>query len=238
MQIEDYFTEEDAKFFFSRQQASDFAKLIAGDFNPIHDQDARRFCVPGDLLFAVVLYKYGLSRHMRFIFSGMVTEETVLIFPDVAAQTLIIKDAGGREYLRVEREGETSRDLDLIQDLTRGYVEFSGQTFPHILVPLMSDHHIMINPERPLVIYESMVIDISRLDISDLQLELTQSSLDIDGKRGDVRLAFRLSAAGKTVGTGEKNMVLSGLRPFDTAKVDELVESYTARKQAYNVAKR
>jgi hypothetical protein len=56
----------------SPDQGSRFAKDIAGDFNPIHDADSRRFCVPGDLLFALVLARYGVSACMHCRFVGMV----------------------------------------------------------------------------------------------------------------------------------------------------------------------
>lgn len=45
-----YFSTEDNQFQFTREQASHFAKKVAADFNPIHDEDNKRFCVPGDLL--------------------------------------------------------------------------------------------------------------------------------------------------------------------------------------------
>ena len=43
----------------SAEQGSRFAKEVAGDFNPIHDHDSKRFCVPGDLLFAIALSDFG-----------------------------------------------------------------------------------------------------------------------------------------------------------------------------------
>jgi hypothetical protein len=113
------------------------------------------------------------------------------------------------------------------------YVRFSGQTFPHILVPLMSENHVMINPDRPLVIYESMSINLEQLDIVDPQLELTGSRLEVNGKRGEVHLDFQLNTAGKAIGRGEKSMILSGLRAYDADKVQTLVAGYNARKQAY-----
>ncbi len=35
---------------------------VVDDFNPIHDEDNKRFCVPGDLLFSVLLANVGLSQ--------------------------------------------------------------------------------------------------------------------------------------------------------------------------------
>lgn len=233
MFLNNYYNSNSEGIHVSRQQASDFAKKIAGDFNPIHDEDAKRFCVPGDLLFALVLNQYGLSQHMNFVFSGMVGDGVNLIFPEAGAETITISDSNGKDYLSIEREGDTSNDPDLIQTLTRRYVEFSGQTFPHILVPLMAEHNVMINPDRPLVIYESMVINMNRLDIKDPQLELTHSTLDVEGKRGRVCLEFCLKAGDEVVGTGKKNMVLSGLREFEQATIDQLEDNYSARKQAY-----
>ncbi len=231
MLLEDYYSEDDSKIIFSRQQASDFAKNIAGDFNPIHDTDAKRFCVPGDLLFSLVLAKCGLSQKMRFVFSGMVNDGVALNFPGTTSATLDIVDDNGKKYLSLERSDDTTQDKDLIRHLTHSYVRFSGQTFPHILVPLMSEQQVMINPDRPLVIYESMAIDLDRLDFENPQLELTHSVLEVDGKRGNVRLEFCLKAGDEIVGRGEKTMVISGLRAYDEGKVQAMVDSYATRKQ-------
>ena len=233
MLLKDYYSEDNKKVRFSRQQASRFAKEIAGDFNPIHDPDAKRFCVPGDLLFATVMSKYGLSQHMRFVFSDMVGDGVILNLPDSDSEKLDIHGDNGKNYLSLYRQGDTTDDQAVIQDLTRSYVRFSGKTFPHILVPLMSEKQVMINPDRPLVIYESMAIDLDRLDFVDPQLEMTDASLEVKGKRGSVHLGFRLEASGEIVGRGEKNMILSGLRALEEGKINSLVDNYIARKQAY-----
>ena len=231
MLLEDFYSEDNSKVIFSRQQASEFAKNIAGDFNPIHDTDAKRFCVPGDLLFSLVLAKCGLSQRMRFVFSDMVNDGVALNFPDTTSATLDIVDGNGKKYLSLERSGSTTRDKALIRDLTYSCVQFSGQTFPHVLVPLMSEQQVMLNPNRPLVIYESMTIDLDRLDFENPQLELTRPILEVNGKRGNVRLEFRVKAGGETVGRGEKVMVISGLLAYDEEKVQAMVDNYVSRKQ-------
>lgn len=230
MLLENFYSETASKIHFSRQQASDFAKQIAGDFNPIHDEEAKRFCVPGDLLFALLLNKYGISKKMHVTFAGMVSDGVALHFSDSTGDEIAIVDDKDKEFLSLKRSGETSRNEALIHNLTCRYVEFSGQTFPHILVPLMKQQQMMINPERPLVIYESMVIDIEDLNIEAPQLELSNSTFNVDGKRGTVCLKFNLLSGSDIVGTGEKNMVLSGLRDYDEASIQQLVESYDARK--------
>jgi len=78
LDLNNYVNKEDGKFIFSQQQASDFAKNVAGDFNPIHDVGAKKFLVPGDLLFSLILQQSGLSQKMQFTFSGMVNENTKL----------------------------------------------------------------------------------------------------------------------------------------------------------------
>ncbi len=229
MILENYYRINQNRVLVSRQQASDFAKQIANDFNPIHDVDSKRFCVPGDLLFSLVLNHYGLSRHMRFVFSGMVNDNIQLIFPDSDASELTIAGDNGKEYLHLERHGEATREPGVIEKLVKVYVAFSGQAFPHILVPLMEEKGVMINPDRPLIIYESMEIHLDRLDLEDPVLNLSGTSLDVQGKRGKVALEFTLDDGGKTVGHGIKNMVLSGLRSFDAKRMEEVVEDYRRR---------
>lgn len=233
MQLDQYYSSGDGHILINREQASDFAKGIAGDFNPIHNVDAKRFCVPGDLLFSLALQHYGLSRHMRVTFSGMVGDDTALDFPQTDSEALAITDTQGKTYLKLERSGECSRDQALVSAMTRCYVQFSGQTFPHILVPLMADKQVMINAERPLVIYESMSIELDHLDFSAPELVPVNAELKVQGKRGDACLRFAVMADGRRVGSGEKTMLLSGLRAYDQDKIDALVNSYMAEKESY-----
>lgn len=236
MKIEQYCTLDGSKLSFTREQASDFAKSVAGDFNPIHDIDSKRFCVPGDLLFTVIIHHYGLRQVMGFSFSGMVGDDNVLILPEVDAREISIYDENDRKFLDVSTDGARSRDPQLIDSLTRAYVEFSGHTFPHVLVPLLKENNVMINTERPLVIYDHMRISLDTLDIDSVELSLSDNIFRLYGKRGDIALNYDLSCNGEAVGKGQKKMVLSGLREYDQARIDELIESYAARKNGHFAA--
>ena len=233
MNLENYCHLEGSRLSFTRQQASDFAKTVAGDFNPIHDVDSKRFCVPGDLLFSVIIHHYGLRQTMGFSFSGMVGGDDTLILPEVNAREISIYDENDKKYLDVSSNGAHSDNARLIDSLTRNYVEFSGDTFPHVLVPLMRENNVMINTERPLVIYDHMRISLDTLDIDSVGLTLADKIFRLYGKRGDVALNFDLRCNGETVGKGQKKMVLSGLREYEQDKIDELVRLYNERKQAY-----
>lgn len=232
MLIDQYYNETDNTISFTRQQGSSFAKTIAGDFNPLHDTDNNKFCVPGDLLFAVILKKYGISQQMTFTFSGMVKETVHLILPKVS-NDIALSDAASKNYINVKTHGEVSHNASLIDSLTKNYVEFSGHTFPHILVPLLKEQGAMINPARPMVIYQKMLIHLESLDINHVNLELdtTNTLLELNGKRGNVCLAFKLYAEGEQVGHGEKHMVLSGLKPFEAGALEQLILGYKTSKQ-------
>ena len=233
MQLDSYYHCEGSQVRFTRQQASDFAKGVAGDFNPIHDVGAKRFCVPGDLLFSVALERYGLSQQMHVVFAGMVGDGVILEFPESTAPSVQVRDTHGKVCLSMERSGPRTTDRDRICALTHCYVQFSGQAFPQILVPLMARHERMINPDRPLIIYESMSIELDRLDFDTPRLELSDAHLDIEGKRGDVNLEFAVVSGDEVIGRGAKTMVLSGLRPFAAEQIDALVSDYLARKNSF-----
>ncbi len=234
MQLTDYFsTAPDGTIQITPEQASTFAKSIAGDFNPIHNPDAKRFCVPGDLLFTLVLNHYGLSEKMLFTFKGMVGNGASLHFTEADEKHISVEDESGKAYLSVERDGDTVQDAELIKSLACSYVKFSGQTFPHILVPLMRDAKVMVNPERPLVIYENMEIDLDTLELESPELTMSDSQIDVNGKRGNVTLEFAILSNGKQVGKGRKNLVISGLRPYEAEAMDALVEDYEALKGDY-----
>lgn len=232
MIIDQFYSEPNGRVCFTREQGSNFAKQMANDFNPLHDADAKRFCIPGDLLFAVILAKYGISQHMEFIFSGMVSAGVELVLPEPSGE-LHINDTNGREYLRVKRAGDLTHADSMIRNLTQSYVEFSGQTFPHILVPLLAEQQVMIHPERPMVIYESMTIDLDRLDVTHPMLQGDYNQLEINGKRGSVELAFHLEDGGEIVGRGKKHMLLSGLREYDEDVVASAIATYNRSKTAF-----
>ncbi len=231
MKLENYYQEENGFIQFTREQASLFAKNVAGDFNPIHNPDSKRFCVPGDLLFACSLVKHGLSEHMHFRFSGMVGSDIALNYNPSNAETISVVNADDKEFLSIERSGNTTTSASLIAQLTESYVAFSGFTFPHLLVPLMADKQVMINPQRPLVIYESMEINLSDIAANSISLEQGSTSLEVNGKRGRAVLNFHLNDGDSRVGTGKKTMVLSGLKPYDQAQMQSLVDDYVAIKE-------
>lgn len=231
--LEQFFNIEDGHVLISAEQASRFAKEVAGDFNPIHDADAKRFVVPGDLLFALILSKYGLSKCMSVRFSGMVGRDLPLQLPEAGADALEIKDQKGKVYTHVERSGDLTTKGSAIEAFVRRYVEFSGQNFPYILVPLLDKHQVMFNPSRPLVIYESMSFELTELDFVDPSLELVESTLDVNGKRGDVHFIFAIKCGERIVGRGDKKLIVSGLQPFDRDVMDKVVTDFNALKSAY-----
>ncbi|MEH6592607.1 MAG: DUF3581 domain-containing protein [Halioglobus sp.] len=234
MFLDPFHREEDDFIQVSAEQASQFAKGISDDFNPIHDPDSRRFCVPGDLLFALVLSRYGLSQNMSFRFSGMVGAGTSLAFPASEASHLEIVNDKGKDFLDIQRSGQVSHDQGLIEAMIRNYVVFSGHNFPDILVPLMAEHEVMINPDRPLVIYQGMSFNLEHLDFNHPQLELAEVSLQVSGKRGDAQLHFNIQDAGRTVGTGLKKLVLSGLREYEETAMQDMCEKYHSFKENYS----
>lgn len=231
-----FHSDNDGLIEVSPQQASRFAKEIAGDFNPIHNIDAKRFCVPGDLLFSLVLHKYGVSRSMNFQFTGMVGQGVQLEFPETDSVEFGIADNNGKRYLDVQRDGAICQDATVIEILTKAYVAFSGQNFPYVLVPLMESKGVMINTQRPLVIYESMTFKLDQFDFTEAELVLSEAKLDVNGKRGDVQLIFDIQSAGQVIGSGCKSLVLSGLREFDAPAIQALVDDYLSWKAQYRAA--
>ncbi|KZN29585.1 DUF3581 family protein [Pseudoalteromonas luteoviolacea] len=224
-----YYQEETNKLVISREQGSQFAKQVADDFNPLHDIDAKKFCVPGDLLFSLVLDKYGVSEDMHFTFSGMVDETSQLEFPQASAAFDIVSNE--KVMLSVKRSGESKQCPELVESLIKNYVAFSGKAFPHVIIPLMGQQEVMINPARPMVIYESMSIHLDTLDVSEVSLEAAQPDFSFEGKRGKIILRFELLSEGKKVGFGEKHMLVSGIKEYCQQAIDDLIDYYNERKE-------
>jgi len=230
MFLDSFYNQNDTDLTISAEQGSRFAKAVSNDFNPIHDADSKRFCVPGDLLFAIALQRYGLSQEMSFTFSGMVSADTGLVFPEAPGNEFEILDGRDKCYLQVKRSPQAAFDQKMIEQLVRSYVLFSGQNFPYIIVPLMAEHNVMINPARPLAIYQAMSLHLDRLDLTQPVVELADKRMIVDGKRGDVELQFRLIDGGDEIGYGVKKLILSGLREYQQAAVDKMVADYRSWK--------
>ena len=235
LNLEKYFNENDGSLSFTRENASAFAKLVAGDFNPIHNPDARRFCVPGDLLFAVFLHRHGVASSMNFDFQNMVDDSTLLRERDEDG-VIILGEDQKRDYLVVKASKTIDASNEAIKGLIKAYVQFSGQTFPYLLVDLMKDHQVMINPARPLVLYKSMEIQLDGLPDKQITLEFSGARLDAEGKKGEVSLNFDIFSSGQKVGKGNKKMLLGGLMPYDQLKIDGLVDEYNKVKTEYLAA--
>jgi uncharacterized protein (DUF4415 family) len=233
MYLNDFHIIKNDATIISPEQGSRFAKEISNDFNPLHNPDSKRFCVPGDLLFALTLARFGLSENMTFNYTGMVGKGVELVFPESVDNEFAIKDSNEKEYLNIQRKGETTTDMAFIEAFSRAYVAFSGHSFPHLLVPLMKKHNVMINPDRPMVIYENMAFTFDDLNVSKPSLKLVNTSLDVAGKRGTVRIEFDVLDSERKVGSGFKTMVLSGLREYNQEKVDGLIELYENSKVNY-----
>ncbi|MFC3031945.1 DUF3581 family protein [Pseudoalteromonas fenneropenaei] len=223
-----FYQQEENTIVISREQGSAFAKQIADDFNPLHDVDAKKFCVPGDLLFSLVLEKYGVSNNMAFSFAGMVDETSKLVLPESGNELKIT--SAEKTMLIVEREGENSQQASLIDSLISNYVAFSGTTFPHVIIPLMAEQSVMINPARPMVIYESMSIVLDTLALDAVTLVAGKHEFSFDGKRGKIVLRFDLKNGEQIVGHGEKHMLVSGIKAYCEQEVAALIDYYNNRK--------
>ena len=220
----------------SAEQGSDFAKNISNDFNPIHDPLNKRFCVPGDLLFALAVERNGISEIMNFHFSGLVSADTPLIFPSKFSDKTTIVDERGKQYLEIEQIGPRIPNNKNVEQLTRAYVRFSGHNFPHILVPLMAEKGVMINPQRPLVIYQSMSLEFDRLNFAKPSLQLSHTNLDVEGKRGNADLHFEVFDGDQVIGHGVKHLILSGLRPYQQMAIDDMVTAYLESQSEHHKA--
>lgn len=234
--IEQFFNAVDGAISFTREQSSAFAKEVANDFNPLHDIDAKRFTVPGDLLFGVLLHRGGLAEHMQFKFTNMVADKKALHFP--LDGNGAVTDADGKVYLEVSSDGAVTAFNPGVEALIKGYVAYSGQAFPHILVPLMESAGVMINPARPMVMYESMELRLESLQLQqpELRSNVENTTISVSGKRGEVVLAFDIFDADSCVGHGVKRMLLSGLRDYDASEMAGVVALYNASRDNYLAA--
>lgn len=231
MFLDDYYQQDGECIRVSAEQGSRFAKQVAGDFNPIHDAGARRFCVPGDLLCALVLRTYGLRRDMTFRFRELVGADVALRFRERDDGSIAVTDAADKVCLEVERSGPVMAPPDAVASFIRSYAAFSGENFPHVLQPLLEQHGVMFNPDRPLVMYDSMGFVLDDAAGGEPSAELTEARLDVGAKRADALLHFAIRVAGEHVGHGSKRLVIGGLRPYDAERMQQVIDEYEERRR-------
>lgn len=166
---------------------------------------------------------------------GMVSENTMLrVFPlDPSRSQLAITDEKGKRLLEIDRIGDRSRSPKLIETLIKNYILFSGQNFPALLMPLMKKHQVMFNPARPLVMYDSMSFELDTLELGALQVSLDEANLEVEGKRAEEFLHFKLLNDGQVVGRGVKKAVIGGLKPYDHDAITVFAEGYEKRRATF-----
>ncbi len=234
MLLEPYYTKRGNVISISAEQASSFAKQQCHDFNPIHDPDNKRFCVPGDLLFSLALNEYGISESMSFTFTNMVGADMGLIFPDIDGEHIVISNEQGKSVLEISRQGSSSHDPELIGSLIKNYVLFSGQNFPTLLMPLMKKHNVMFNPARPLVMYNSMSFEFDTLALNNpVNVKLADSVFEVQPKRADNFLHFDIADGEQRIGRGIKKLVVAGLKPYEHESITAFSDAYEARRAAF-----
>lgn len=234
MLLDPYYSKENNIIKISALQASSFAKQQCNDFNPLHDVQAKRFCVPGDLLFSLALLEYGVSESMSFTFTNMVGDNIGLIFPETDADTIVVTTEAGKSVLEITRSGKRCLHAPLISSLIKNYVRFSGQNFPSLLMPLMEKHQVMFNPARPLVMYNSMSFEFDNLLLNnEMEVNLSSSEFEVQGKRADNFLHFELCDGDIVIGRGIKKMVVAGLKAYDHEAITAFSEAYEASRDAY-----
>ena len=234
MLLESYYTKRDNVVSISAEQASTFAKQQCQDFNPIHDPENKRFCVPGDLLFSLALNEYGVSESMSFTFTNMVGANVGLVFPEADGDHIVVTNEQGKSVLEINKQGNTSHDPALIDSLIKNYVVFSGQNFPNLLMPLMKKHDVMFNPARPLVMYNSMSFEFDTLSLDNpVNVELADSYFEVEPKRANNFLHFAINDGEKTIGRGIKKLIVAGLKPYKHDVITAFSTAYEARRSAF-----
>lgn len=234
MLLRPFYSTKNKKISVSAEQASNFAKRQCFDFNPIHDPDNKRFCVPGDLLFSLALHTYGVSESMSFIFTNMVGADVGLIFPETDDDIIVVTNEQGKSVLEITRKGKINTDVTFVESLIKNYGQFSGQNFPTLLMPLMKQHGVMFNPSRPLVMYNSMSFEFTSIDFSRaMNIKLADSTLEVAPKRANSFLHFDIFDGDKVAGKGIKKLVVAGLRSYDEEVLMPFVEKYEARRDAF-----
>ena len=97
---------------------------------------------------------------------------------------------------------------------------------------LMMEEMKMQDPTKPM---DSAAMMDSQLQMSTIEsnLAMSESMEALRASYANSSLSTAANLIGKTVGNGEKHMVLSGLQPFQQSEMDALIDEFEARKANY-----
>ena len=176
--------------------------------------------MPGDLVFSEAIRRYGLHQSMEFNFLEMLSADSPIRYSNERSKSYqYVSNRNEKKVMDIHIEGSQIENNSLADEFTQAYVRFSALSFPTILVPLMKKHHVMINVDRPLIVYKSMSFNIFQTGFDHINIELIESTLEVDGKRGNACFIFSMSSNGSVIGKGMKKLILSGLREFNEEKI-------------------
>ena len=100
----------------------------------------------------------------------------------------------------------------------------------------MQKEQKMINTKRPMVIYDSMKLSFDRFTETAPSVELNDCQFEVSGKRGLVTMNFDLISGNQSIGQGEKQIIMSGLRDYEQSAIDELVSTYDEKRDNWKIS--
>ncbi|MFT7683421.1 MAG: hypothetical protein ACI935_002917, partial [Moritella dasanensis] len=92
------------------------------------------------------------------------------------------------------------------------------------------------NPARALIMYRSMEINMTRVQVNSIELKFDEAIIEVQGKRATVTFKFDFYEGDDKVGTGQKVMLLSGLIAYEESVMSGVIADYQAAKEKYLTA--
>lgn len=214
-------------FRFIPTACSAYARNVAKDFNPIHSHLAKKYCVPGDLIFALITEMHGAHNYMRVDFLNRVGAECKLFF-DTKRIALALLDVDKKLYAELATAGDKSVCPKRLKTVSNVVVSCTSGYFPYKLIDNLREENVMLSIRRSMVMLKSIEVELRNIhSASSLVAKYQSSGLELSGKRGEVKVYFQLfDDDGISVGFVTKTVLIIGIEKFNDKASKQYLDDY------------
>lgn len=218
---------DDSLFKFNAVACDAYARNVVKDFNPIHNHLAKNYCVPGDLIFALMVERGGVHGSMRMDFLNRVGKDSEYIFVSGKAGMALL-DRGNKVQAQLIGSGDASVCVKCISAVSDAVLSCTSSYFPYKMMRSLRAENLMLSGCRSLVILKSIEVNVSDLHFaSDLTAVFCSSSLRHSGRRGTIDAHFQLVGGnGQVLGQVIKTALIIGIERFNGKRSAQYLENY------------
>lgn len=219
MDISEYYDCIDGEIHFNDLKASQFAKNVSNDQNPIHDHDNKNYCIPGDLIFSMCADVLGLGSETDLYLHHPIGKNSSILIKEAKDGFYLGRDQSGIKIFTYRKNGETT-DICDTGNFLNCFARVTETLFEDAIHPQLKQKGLMINPSSPSVVLTSISIRKSENSKPVHKIKPDESVATGNVKRAKVTAKYTMNDLyDNSIGEARKTLFISGLREYCVASM-------------------